>query len=559
MENIVIYQTLVRLFGNRNQTKEFNGLITSNSCGKFNDFTKEALQAIKTLGANYIWYTGILEHASQTAYPKENIPANPASIVKGKAGSPYAIRDYYDVDPDLAVDPHDRLEEFEALISRTHHEGLKVLIDFVPNHVARQYASDKKPKGIDDFGVNDYVDNKFHTQNNFYYLPHERFQPQFVCRDYEEMPAKASGNDVFSAYPNKNDWYECVKLNYGRDYTGDQQVHRDPLPDTWLKMLDILSYWTKKGVDGFRCDMAEMVPVEFWHWVIPQIKALNPQIIFIAEVYNPNLYRSYVKYGKFDFLYDKVGLYDTLKAVTQGKASASEITRTWQNVNDIQGHMLSFLENHDEQRIASDFYIKDGKKGRAALLVSALLSSAPTMIYMGQSLGEHGMDAEGFSGQDGRTSIFDYWSLNCLKRWSSEGQYSGEELTKDEKELFTFYSKVLNLRESEVAFKEGGLYDLQWLNYDNIKYDSNKVFAWMRHLDNERILMLANFSPEDETIDLNLSEHLFASLDLKPKKIQDFQDLLTGKIYQHPLHPRKPLHFTVPAQSGMILKLIDKA
>lgn len=74
---------------------------------------------------------------------------------------------------------------------------------------------------------------------------------------YKEYPAKATGNNRFDAYPNINDWYETVKLNYGIDYQNGNTPHFNPIPDTWTKMLDILLFWAGKNIDGFRCDMAE--------------------------------------------------------------------------------------------------------------------------------------------------------------------------------------------------------------------------------------------------------------------------------------------------------------
>lgn len=337
-----------------------NGDLRTNGCGKMDDFTKQALHAIKKMGATHIWYTGIIAHATQTDYTAYGIPKDHPAVVKGKAGSPYAIKDYYDVDPDLAVRPEKRMEEFAALVERTHESGLKMIIDFVPNHVARQYHSLAKPAGTKDLGENDDKTQAFSPNNNFYYIPGQALGGDLNLYDaeagrYEEMPAKATGNNRFDATPNVNDWYETVKLNYGVDYIGNTGCHFDPIPDTWHKMKDILLFWAARGIDGFRCDMAEMVPCEFWGWAIPQVKAVYPNLIFIAEVYNPNEYRNYIFNGHFDYLYDKVGLYDALRAVTCGYASATSITSCWQSVNDIWSHMLNFLENHDEQRIASDF------------------------------------------------------------------------------------------------------------------------------------------------------------------------------------------------------------
>ena len=316
-EKIIIYQIFTRLFGNTEGRCVQNGDITQNGCGKMDDITRQALHEIKDLGATHVWYTGLIAHATQTDYSAYGIPKNHPSVVKGKAGSPYAITDYYNIDPDLAVHPEKRMDEFMRLLERTHECGLKFLMDFVPNHVARQYRSVSKPEGVKDLGEDDDITQAFSPDNNFYYIPGQRLEGEIDLHDeqageYVEMPAKATGNNRFDAWPNRDDWYETIKLNYGVDFIHNTGCHFDPIPDTWHKMLDILMFWAGKGIDGFRCDMAEMVPCEFWGWVIPKVKAQYPDITFIAEVYNPNEYRNYIHNGHFDYLYDKVGLYDTL-------------------------------------------------------------------------------------------------------------------------------------------------------------------------------------------------------------------------------------------------------
>ena len=411
-EKIIIYQVFTRLFGNDCRTCKPWGDKVTNGCGLMNDFTPRSLQQIRQLGATHIWYTGIIEHATQSDNSIYGIRSvGHPGVVKGMAGSVYAISDYYDVDPDLATSKLARMEEFENLVKRTHKAGLKAIIDFVPNHVARQYHSDVAPAGTEDLGAGDNQNLGFSPRNNFYYLPGQELHAHdFDLKGYHEYPAKATGNNNFSAWVGRGDWYETVKLNYGVDYIHNSGNHFDPIPDTWHKMLDILLFWAAKGIDGFRCDMAEMVPVEFWHYAIAKVKEQFPDIIFIAEVYNPDEYRNYIHTGGFDYLYDKVGLYDTLRNVICGYAGAAEITQCWQRIDDIRPHMLNFLENHDEQRLASEFFAGDAEKGRAALIVSACMGTNPMMIYFGQELGERGMDEEGFSGRDGRTTIFDYWT-----------------------------------------------------------------------------------------------------------------------------------------------------
>ena len=526
---IIIYQIFTRLYGNRNTTRKENGTIAENGCGKMNDFTPTTLIKIREMGVSHIWYTGVIRHATQTDYSAYGIPKNHPAVVKGKAGSPYAIADYYDIDPDIAVDVNKRMKEFEALVERTHKAGMKVIIDFVPNHVARQYHSICKPEGIKDLGECDDPLQGFSPQNNFYYCPGQRFSPYLdlyhgEVEPYHEEPAKATGNDCFHNAPSMNDWYETVKLNYGLDYYVGRVGHFKPIPDTWGKMTDILLFWAKKGVDGFRCDMAEMVPVEFWQWATDKVKFAYPDIVFIGEVYNPMEYRHYLSAG-FDYLYDKVGMYDTIREVICGQQSTCAITSAWQQTDDIRDHMLYFLENHDEQRIASSFFASDARKGVPGLVVSALLQQNPLMIYAGQEYGERGMDKEGFSGIDGRTTIFDYWSVDTLVRAANR------KLTKDETALKDIYNKVINIARSEKAVCEGTCFDLMYVNGQY-----QRQYAFLRKAGSEVLLVVVNFDDLPTTMDVTIPAHAFDYLKLKERKNVTAVDLLSGKEIKRQLY-----------------------
>ena len=523
-QKIIIYQIFTRLFGNGSLGCKYNGTIAENGCGKMNFFTDDILNRIKTMGVTHVWYTGVIRHASATDYSTYGVPRQHPAVVKGKAGSPYAITDYYDIDPDLADHVHSRMDEFEALISRSHKAGLKVIIDFVPNHVARQYASVAKPQGVRDLGEDDDKSLSFSANNNFYYCVGQKFAPGIDLlkgepQPYSENPAKATGNDHFDACPGQNDWYETVKLNYGIDYcdAGGRSEHFNPVPNTWHKMLDILLFWASKGVDGFRCDMAEMVPTAFWSWAISQVKAAHPGIMFIAEVYNPLEYHRYVDAG-FDYLYDKVGMYDTMRSVICGNCSTSQITTAWQWVDDIHDHMLYFLENHDEQRIASDFFAGDGFRAYPALVVNALMRSNPFMIYAGQEFGERGMDEEGFSGRDGRTTIFDYWTVQSLYRAFVTGHS-----TDDEKRLQHMYSRILNIANKEKAVSEGAFFDLMYVN-DQL---APKQYAFLRKAGDEMLLVVANFSNENVVCKVNIPDHAFDFLHIPHHEVKAVE-MLTG-------------------------------
>lgn len=517
-DKVIIYQVFTRLFGNRNTTRKECGTIAENGSGKFNDFDSKTLKTIKKLGVSHIWYTGVIRHATQTNYSQYGIPSQSATVVKGKAGSPYAICDYYDVDPDLAVNVEKRMDEFDKLVVRTHKAGLKVMIDFVPNHVAREYKSICKPEGIEDLGANDDKSQGFCPQNNFYYCPGCHFEPSFDKGDYDEYPARATGNDHFDNHPGINDWYETVKLNYGVDYW-TRFGHFSPVPDTWDKMVEILLFWASKGIDGFRCDMAEMVPAAFWDYATAKVKTQYPHIVFMGEVYNPSEYRNYINSG-FDWMYDKVGMYDAMRAVICGQAPAHILTGAWQSVDDIKEHMVYFLENHDEQRIASDFFAGSALKGLPGMVASVLMKSSPFMLYAAEEYGEKGMDKEGFSGKDGRTTIFDYWSVDTLCRAEADA------LNEEERLVFAVHEKTLQIARKEKAV-DGDFYDLMYVNPSSENFNNEKQFAFLRKKDNELLIVVVNFDDRDVNIQVRIPSHAFEYLSI-PEKKYEAKDLLSG-------------------------------
>jgi len=530
---IVIYQLLPRLFGNKNTANIPYGTIEQNGSGKFNDITDKALDGIKELSVNYVWYTGAIAHASLTDYSAYGIKVDDADVVKGRAGSPYAIRDYYDVNPDLAVEVKNRMKEFESLVKRTHAKNLKVIIDFVPNHVARSYHSYAKPKNVIDFGAKDDITKAFSAQNDFYYIPGQPFvvptngqkTPLSVLQDgkFDENPAKATGNDAFTASPKYDDWYETIKLNYGVDYQNGRQNHFEPIPPVWTKMRDILIYWTKKGVDGFRCDMAEMVPIAFWNWVIPQVKQVNPDLIFLGEAYNPQVYKQYLEEGKFDYLYDKVGLYNGLKRLIRNEPSADvvAIRYVWQKESAGFGkHMLRFLENHDEERIASAGFAGKAELALPAMVVSSTLGSGPVMLYFGQEVGEPGKGAEGFGGDDNRTTIFDYWGVPTHQKWMNGGLFDGHKLNAAQQNLRAYYKQLLKVTSTSDAVVNGEIYDVPQVGNMN-----NRMYAFIRYSGKQRLLVVANFD-RTQTLEANIEipDHI-----LKVKHSSPVTDLLTDR------------------------------
>lgn len=554
MNKPIIYQMLPRLWGNDKVRPKKNGSLTDNSTGKFSDIDTATLEYLKWLGCSHVWFTGILRHSTQSS-EEGCMPSHP-QFVKGKAGSPYAICDYYDVNPYLADDPQKRIEEFEALIERSHKAGLKVIMDYVPNHVARDYGKVSPMEGHPVLGADDDKSVHWKSENDFFYYPGQSLSlptpsPKGM-KPYEENPAMATGNNCYSAAPGINDWYETVKINYGDSHTG-----------TWDKMLDILLYWAGKGVDGFRCDMVELVPPEFMKWLIAEVKKAYPEVIFIAEVYKKELYGEYVREVGFDFLYDKSGLYDTLRTVVEKNVedngmpvelwqSATGITRNWQFLSDLQPYMLNFLENHDEHRFASDFFGKDAYKTFAPLFVSLYLNTAPFMIYFGEEVGERGMDEEGFSGRDGRTTIFDWWSISSVRRLRKvigTGEYRSLDpkklvkagLRKEEAEVFCRFAEAVRVAASDEAVRKGTTYDLCYCNMSSDGFDKNRHFVFLRDYEEHTLLVAANFSGQEARMKITIPDHAFEWM---------------GIPVTESMHPGKIIEVTVPPFDGEIITLV---
>jgi glycosidase len=559
----VVYQVFTRLFGNKNTTNKPWGTIAENGVGKFNDFTDKALTEIKNLGVTHIWYTGVPHHALVNDYTKFGISNDDPEVVKGRAGSPYAVKDYYSVNPDLAVDPSKRMEEFEALISRSHNNGLKVIIDIVPNHIARKYVGLNNPNGVRDFGADDNTNVEYDRNNNFYYIPGQPFQVPtseshkplngeahpLIDGKFDENPAKWTGNGSRLAKPDINDWYETVKVNYGVRPDGTKDFPELPkgfdkksykehfefwknkdVPSSWKKFRDIALFWTAKGVDGFRYDMAEMVPYEFWSYMNSAIKMKNPDAFLMAEVYNPNEYRNYIYLGKMDYLYDKVATYDKLKEVVQGKSSADGLTNIQNSMADIESHMLHFLDNHDEQRLASPEFAGSGESGKPLMVVSATIGSSPAMVYFGQEVGEAGNENGGF-GTHSRTSIFDYVGVPNHQRWMNGGKFDGGLLSDKEKELRDFYKRLLNF-----TLKSDGLMgqfeEIQTINRkETANYDESK-YAFVRWSAKEKLIIVVNFSKDKEVaINLIIPAAIIAKWKLKDG-VYKVTDQLYGGVNQ---------------------------
>ena len=541
MEKSIIYQIFPRYWGDRAGKQKKGGTLDENGCGKFSNIDRESLDYFKSLGVTHLWLTGIVRHA--TGESTGGCTASSPDWVKGRAGSPYAITDYYDVNPYLADVPEKRMEEFKDLLKRVHNAGLKVIIDFVPNHVARDYTSftalHPAPTGMPSLGSDDDKSVHWREENDFFYYPGTELKLPIKSQTYKELPALASGN-AYTAEPAVNDWYDTVKINYCDTHTG-----------TWDKMLDIVRFWAGMGVDGFRCDMVELVPADFFTWLIREIHKQYPEIVFIAEVYQKELYSKYIREVGFDLLYDKSGMYDTIRAIVQKNTddsgvpveawqSTRKITWNWQSLGDLQPYMLNFLENHDEQRFASDFFGKDAGNVFAALYASLYFNRASFMIYSGQEVGERGMYQEGFSGKDGRSTIFDWYTSDKVRKLWRYIHGDMKALDRKDVALLERYRSALTQATGNRAVISGSTYDLCYCNLSSDGFCVDRHFAFLRDCGDDTVLVACNFSNVDAEMELSIPEHAFQWLELNETET---------------LNHNKPIHLQVPAMDATVVKL----
>ncbi len=522
----VIYQLMVRTFGNISETRKTNGTLAENGCGKFNDITPAALTSLKGMGFTHLWLTGVLEQASGTSFP--NRPADDPDILKGIAGSPYAIKDYYDVCPYYAVEPDKRLDDFKSLLDRCRKHGFKVIIDFVPNHVARSYQSDVRPDLS--FGEGDKRGVFFDRENHFYYLQSDHpgggaplklptagrpgcdglFAPETTF-------GRVTGNNVISWSPSINDWYETVKLNYGHDFTHGRATSHLPspnaapasVPNTWRTMDEILGYWQAMGVDGFRCDMAHMVPIEFWRWVVKRCRARNPDVFFSAEAYDNDPAKltdghvlDELLDAGFDAVYDDPS-YDVLEGIYDSGKWANDLDPLTFTGNRFH-KSLRYAENHDEVRLASpkEWGGLGMKVGKPVSAVLFSMGRGPVMLYHGQEVGEPAAGEEGFGGDDARTTIFDYWSMPEFTKWVNGGKYDGGRLSDEQKSLRDWYGKLIRATQCR-AFTAGEFYGLNHANRDNPSFgrvgdestSGHWLYAFLRRdaKSGQAFLVVANF------------------------------------------------------------------
>ncbi len=285
----------------------------------------------------------------------------------------------------------------------------------------------------------------------------------------------------------------------------------------------VLEHWQALGVDGFRCDMAHMVPPEFWKWAIAKSRARHIDVVFVGEAYDNDPTKvpgvdpviSKLHDGRSNVMFDLLdagfnGVYDDptyrmIKKIYEGPGWANDIDDA-RSDDFIFENSLRYAENHDEVRIAAQSQW-GGLGMKVGVPVSAILfglSRGPIMLYNGQEVGEPGEGLEGFGGNDARTSIFDYWSMPEFVKWANGHKYDGARLSAEQKQLRSFYGRLLNVLD-EPAFRDGVCIPLNAANRDNPNYgrlpneqpSGHWLYSFLRHdpESSQTFLIVVNLNP----------------------------------------------------------------
>jgi glycosidase len=497
----VIYQLPIRTWGAHSQGLAGRGKVT--------DISDEILKKLALFGIDYLWLTGVMEAASSDVLDED--------IIKGDAGSYYAIYDSWDVSPQIGT-----MNEFEDLVKRAHSHGLRILIDLVPNHTARDHRTDVLCKSKMDFGDQDRQDTFFDVNNNYYYVLNTVFTPPGMFgkgdRRYDrdifrdgvqyESPAKVTGNDVISSHPSISDWFETVKLNYGYNLLGSRGYF-DPIPRTWTQISDIAKYWLEKGVDGFRIDFAHAVPIEFWRYFAEKVRDVKGDAFLLAEAYESDLsmklpgftYQAMYEAG-FDSIYNSSLYWNFRNQATEPgnreffRTENTVIDRDW--VGESGAMFTHYMENHDEVRLASRHFAvglaSREQRAELGLAYTSFLSLLPghMLIHGGQELQEDAGVYGSFAGDNGRTSIFDFVYQPQVLAW----------LRKDIKPHFLAfrdkYRRLLALK-SQSPFRlshSNNVPTYRNLYATNYKKEQNRwVGAYVRFDGSDRYLVVINSDP----------------------------------------------------------------
>lgn len=496
-----------------------------NGCGKFADVNEAALASLKALGVTHIWLTGVLRQATLTDYSEFGMPADDPDIVKGRAGSFYAVKDYFDVCPDYALNVQHRLVEFRELVARVHSAGMKVLIDFVPNHVARSYDSLVRPDL--NFGDGDDQTKFFDPANHFYYLAEPAGQHLTLSKPASWNPVgvvfdgafaqedgtpghtpRVTGSGNCSPNPGVDDWYEVVKLNYGWNFVDGTEQY-DPIPRTWTVMDEVLCYWQEFGVDGFRCDMAHLVPAAAWKHLIDNARFREPEVFFMAEAYfydgspGPVMRREDLLATGFDAIYFDAS-HHTLSGIRCGIRNQEDYDAVLHELSEeARDRAAQYLENHDEVRVAGPIAGSppDGFGSYLANYQLAplqfLYSRGPVLVYNGQEVGEPGGGDCGYHHSTNRSTFFDYWGMPEFAKWVNGGAYDGGELSEEQRRLRAYFGDLLALVQDS-AVTGGNFWGLKYFNRPDRFWDCPAdLFSFARYKpgSGHLLLVIANFRP----------------------------------------------------------------
>ena len=353
------------------------------------------------------------------------MPINPIGEKnrKGTLGSYYSVKDYKAVNPEFGT-----LNDFKNLVNEIHKQGMYVILDWVANHTSW-----------------DNVLTKTH--------------PDFYKRD-------SLGNFIAPA----NDWTDVIALNYNN-------------PRLWIYMENAMEYWVKEsGIDGFRCDVADMVPTPFWNFVRKELEKIKP-VFMLAEAENPELQKH-----AFDMTY-AWEFHNILKEIYKGKMTVTDLDKYYVREDEKynpDAYRMVFTTNHDENSWNGTVFQRFGDAVKTFAVLCGVVKGMQ-LVYSGQ---EAGMNKD--------LRFFDKDTIEWKK-----SSFRG------------LYTKLIHLKLNNKALWNG----ISGGEMERIKTNNDdKIFSFVREKDNSKLFAIFNLSAQNQNIKID------------GKKIEGtYKDLFTDK------------------------------
>jgi len=399
--------------------------------GTFRAFESH-LPRLKELGIDVLWL----------------MPVNPIGVKnrKGVLGSYYSVKDYMSINPEFGT-----MDDFKHLVDQVHQQGMKIIIDWVPNHSS--------------------WDNPLTVSHPEFYL-----------------------HDSLGGFVSPFDWTDVIRFDYSN-------------PGLRKYMTDAMKWWyTQTGIDGFRCDVAHMVPVDFWNDLRASLDSIRP-VFLVAEADQPFLHEK-----AFDVTYDWK-FHHIMNSIASGKMDATMVKKHFAWVDSVypgDSYLMQFTSNHDENSWNGTEYERMGDGALCFAVLAATIPDIP-LVYTGQE-----------AGLNKRLKFFEKDTIN----W---GNYS----------LTSFYQKLIGLKKRNNALRNGDGGRPVFLSTGR----DSAVVAFVRKGDDDKILVLCNLSP--------LPQAIVIKNDLLPG---EYNEVFTGNL----VRLKRKWALSMKPWEYMVFELVEK-